>query len=95
MTRKEWLDIGYDKGIIDCEEYEEITFLQAYKEWFLMKIRTVKQPTVDRIEVTWNIHFRLNAIIEKYISKISDSDIIVYFNSLIYEKLNNREIERI
>ena len=26
MTEKEWLDIGYDKNIIDVQAYEEITF---------------------------------------------------------------------
>lgn len=96
MTRKEWLDIGYEKNIIDTEDYEEITFRNAYAEWFKMKIRTVKQPTVDRIEVTYNRHFQNNELIEKCISKITDSDIIVYFTAKCRnEKLCKRELDRI
>lgn len=32
MTENEWLSIGYDKGIIDINPEEEITFNDAYKD---------------------------------------------------------------
>lgn len=32
MTEKEWLDIGYDKNIIDVQAYDEITFYDVYKQ---------------------------------------------------------------
>ena len=40
MTEKEWLDIGYDKNIIDVQAYEEITFYDVYKQWFLNEAKT-------------------------------------------------------
>ncbi len=96
MTRQEWLDIGYDKGIINQDDYEEITFSDAYKEWFVMKIQTTKQPTVDRIEVTYNRHYRDMPIIEKCISKITDTDIIVFLTEKrLSENISDRELGRI
>lgn len=34
MTEKEWLDIGYDKNIIDVQAYEEITFMMYTSNGF-------------------------------------------------------------
>lgn len=96
MTKKEWLDIGLEKGIIDREDYEEVTFQNAYKKWFCMKMHKTKQPTVDRIECTYNRHYRQSTINEKCISKISDSDIIAFLTDLcITQEISAREFGRI
>lgn len=38
MTEKEWLDIGYDKNIIDVQAFEEITFHDVYKQWRWLEV---------------------------------------------------------
>lgn len=96
MTPKEWMDIGVEKGIVDREDYEEVAFQEAYKKWFCMKMRTTKQPTVDRIECTYNRHFRHKEINEKCISKITDSDIIIFLTEIcVTDSIDNREYGRI
>lgn len=44
MTEREWLDIGYDKGIIELNKEEEVTFRDAYKKWFVMKMGFNRPP---------------------------------------------------
>ena len=62
MTEKEWLDIGYDKNIIDVQAYEEITFHDVYKQWFLMKLKRIKEQSCDRIEVTFNKYYATSTL---------------------------------
>jgi len=96
MTKKEWLDIGLEKGIIDREDYEEVTFQEAFKRWFCMKMQTTKEATVDRIECTYNRHYRQSALNEKCISKIADSDIIIFLTEICTTQyISTREYGRI
>ncbi len=77
MTEREWLSIGLEKGIIDAQEYEEISFLEAYREWFVMKMNCVKKKqSIDRIEVTFNKYFANAKVLEMPISSISDLSLI-------------------
>ncbi len=76
MTKDEWLEIGYDKHIIDLDNIEEIPFYVAYAQWFCMKMTMVKPETLDRIECTWKAHYENTALSEKCISKITEDDII-------------------
>lgn len=80
MNEKEWLNIGYSNGIITHFAYEETTFRTAYMEWFKSKLGFVSPQTADRIEVTYNRYYAISAIIEKYISKITELDIINFLN---------------
>lgn len=85
MTAQEWMAIGQEKGIIDSENFEEITFKAAYREWFVMKMNCAKKKqSVDRIEVTYNKYFSDSTIFDVYISKISDADIIKAIHGIIY-----------
>ncbi len=85
MTEREWLSIGLEKGIIDAQEYEEISFLEAYREWFVMKMNCVKKKqSIDRIEVTFNKYFANAKVLEMPISSISDGDIIKILHWIIY-----------
>ena len=97
MTEKEWLDIGYDKNIIDVQAYEEITFHDVYKQWFLMKLKRIKEQSCDRIEVTFNKYYANDPIIEKYISKISTTNIIDFLTFCVikYGDINYKEFGRI
>ncbi len=93
MTQKEWLSIGYEKGIINQEEYDEIPFYKAYYEWFKMKMEFTKAQTTDRIEVTYNRYYKNEPINEMHISKITDADIITFLmrcclgSSMTYKEL--------
>lgn len=96
MTKSEWLDIGYEKNIIDMEEYEEYTFSEAYKEWSLMKINCIKPQSFDRIEVTYQRHYANTDFVEKCISKISEEDIINFLTRIIKaEPISLKEFGRV
>lgn len=83
MTRTEWLEIGYDKGIIDLEVYEEVVFRQVFQKWFLMKLKAIKEQSCDRIEVTYNRYYLGTEFTEKCISKIADQDITDFLTTCI------------
>ena len=57
MTEGEWIKLGYEKGIIECETKNTVTFREAYKKWFCMKKRIIKPQSLDRIEVTFNKYY--------------------------------------
>lgn len=96
MTENEWLSIGYDKGIIDINPEEEITFNDAYKKWFCMKMGFNRPPTMDRIEVTYNRYYACDPLFEKYISKITDNEIIHFLmRSILSFQVTYKELGRI
>ncbi len=84
MTEKEWLDIGYEKNIIESRACEKIAFRDVYREWFIMKMRCAKKKqSVDRIEVTYNKYYSRDPIVDKYVSEITDGDILEYLRKVI------------
>ena len=85
MTKAEWLEIGYDKNIIDLEPFEKVIFKDAYAEWFCMKQKYIKGQSLDRIEVTYNRYSSDMAILEKCISEITETDIIKDLTTIIYK----------
>ncbi len=96
MTEREWINIGYEKNIIEVANYEEISFKDAYKEWFLMKLRTIKDQSCDRIEVTYNRYYDDTEFVEKYISAITELEIVDFLQCCILrESLTYREFGRI
>lgn len=95
MTKREWLEIGYSKNIIDMEEYEEVIFADAFLMWFRMKKNCVDAPTLDRLEVTYNRYYSGTPLVEKCISKISESDVIDFLTQAILRyTLSYREFGR-
>ncbi len=88
MTRQEWLDIGYDKNIIELEEYEQVKFKDVYREWFQMKLRKIKYQSCDRIEVTYNRYYAGSTFVEKCISNITETDIIDFMTGCIIKSGN-------
>lgn len=96
MTKQEWLDIGYEKNIIDLESYQEITFKDMYKQWFLMKLRCIKEQSCDRIEVTYNRYYADTPFVEKCISTITERDIIDFLTGCILKSgdMTSRELGR-
>lgn len=83
MTKQEWLQIGYEKNLIEIESFQELTFFEAYKKWILMKIKMLKCQSVDRIECTFYRYFESSPISDKYISSITDQYIIDFLFALL------------
>lgn len=96
MTKSEWLEIGYEKHIIDTEDHEEVSFQDAYKDWFLMKLNRIREQSCDRIEVTYNRYYSGNPFVSKYVSKITESDIIDFLTACILKNgsMNLKEFRR-
>lgn len=83
MTEYEWLQIGYDKKIIDCYGVDKMRkFKDVYLDWFKTKIKKCRGSTVDRIEVTYNKYYKNSAIVNMYVQEI-DEQVIIDFISLI------------
>lgn len=79
MTSDEWLSIGYDKGIIeDVPSAEQVTFIEVYKRWFLLKMKSIKPESLDRIECTFNKYYRDDEICSIALHLI-DNEYIVSF----------------
>lgn len=97
MTKSEWLEIGYDKGIIDLEATEEVTFRDAFALWFKMKMHFQRPATLDRIEVTWNRYYHDNLLFSKYISQITDAEILHFLMQCIldWKCITYKELGRI
>lgn len=72
-------------------------FKDIYKEWFSSKCKSTKKTTADRIEVTWNRYYHGADIIEMCISKISEKDIINYYQKLLSQNgaVKQKDMERI
>lgn len=97
MTEAEWLSIGYEKNIIEIMNSEEILFRDAYTAWFRMKMTCVKPSSLDRIEVTYNRYYDGHPLVEKYISKITEQDIVDFLTPIILSdaRINLKELQRI
>lgn len=97
MTEYEWLDIGYEKGIIDRADGAVFRFCEIYKEWFLMKKNLVKPQSLDRIEVTYNKYYLDSSFPDLYVSAIKDSDIVDFLTKIIYQygRISYKEYGRI
>lgn len=97
MTKQEWLDIGYEKRIIDMENYEDIPFYVSYKQWFCMKMTIVKPETLDRIDAVYVKYYKDDSIVEKCVSSINENDIMDFLNSCIVKNpaLTYKEFLRI
>lgn len=97
MTESEWMQIGYEKNIIDVMESENIKFCDAYMTWFRMKMTCIKPQSIDRIEVTYNRYYDGHPIIEKCISNITEDDIINFITPIILSdaRITLKELQRI
>lgn len=97
MTEKEWLDLGYNNGIIQAENGIKLHFSQVYSEWFKMKRGLIKPQSLDRIECTWNKYYSESAFSEMFVSDISDNDVIDFLSSIVFKngKITYKEFSRI
>lgn len=96
MTSQEWLDLGYDKGIIeDVPVSDAVLFSDVYKKWFMYKMRTVRSGSLDRIECTYKRYYLNDVINNTYVHQI-DNDFIVSFvrRSIPVDSVTVKEFRR-
>lgn len=96
MTQQEWLEIGLSKGIIELDEADKMTFDEAYREWFKMKMTFNKRQTMDRIEVTYVRYYKASELANMNVSDITE-ECIIYFLVRICKNnvITFREMSRI
>lgn len=97
MLEREWLDIGYKNGVIDIPTEAEISFLEAYRMWFKMKILTIKKQSVDRIECVYNRYIKHSDFECKNISTLIEKDILDFLLDSVYSKniTTKKEFDRL
>lgn len=98
MLVYEWLEIGYDKGIIDeipVDSY--VSFASAYSKWFSSKMNTIKPQSLDRIEVTYNKYLKGSEFENMPIHTVDEKAIYTFLNNVIitYGNINKKEYDRI
>lgn len=98
MLVNEWLEIGYDKGIIDeipVDSY--VSFATAYTKWFSSKMNTIKPQSLDRIEVTYNKYLKGSEFENMPIHTVDEKAIYTFLNNVIitYGNINKKEYDRI
>ncbi len=96
MTQAEWLEIGLKNKIIEIKECEEVVFAAAYKQWFLMKLKQIKDQSCDRIEVTYNRYYAGSSLVDKYVSQITEAEIVDFLTCCILQngKMTLKEFRR-
>lgn len=97
MTEYEWLEIGYEKGIIETMDAAKQRFDELYQSWFRMKQDCIKPQSLDRIEVTWNRYYKNSEFSKKFVSDISDTDITNFISKIIISSgnISEKELSRI
>lgn len=97
MTKKEWMDIGLEKGIIDDELIESIPFSFAYHKWFLMKMNMIKPQSLDRIECTYNRYYQLSNFVKNNVCDITEQTVIDFLNDIILARgsISEKEFGRL
>lgn len=96
MTEFEWLEIGYEKGIIETMDAKKQSFEELYHSWFRMKQECIKPQSLDRIEVTWNKYYKDTDFVSKSVSDISDMDVSRYLSRIVLSgQVTEKEMSRI
>ena len=97
MTKDEWVNIGYQNGIIELSEMEKITFSEAYRKWFHTKKLVNKGSTMDRIECTWNRYFLDTTLSKQPLSDITEQTLVDFFLVTITNagQISRKEKDRI
>lgn len=96
MTEKEWLEIGRKSGAVDIFR-DSSTFVEVYKQWFLMKMHTVKPQTLDRIECTYNRYYQGAEIENRQLHEIDTSYLCEYMGNMLLclGRITQKEYKRL
>lgn len=74
-----------------------MTFRNVYYEWFLMKCRTKRKTTADRIEITYNRYFAHSDFVDMEIARITEPGMIEFLQRIIVGlgSITQKEFSRI
>lgn len=97
MCAEEWLQIGYEKGLIeDIPEKDRISFEAVYRSWFKTKIARIRPQSVDRIEVTYNRYFKDTGFAETPVHQLTEAAVYRFLNGIILRHgITYKEYQRI
>lgn len=57
LTEKEWLEIGYSKGLIDLSIDNAITLRDVYEAWIVLKETPYNRDNIKRIKASWKAYY--------------------------------------
>lgn len=95
MTEREWLEIGIKSGaVVVCRKSK--TFLDVYRQWFLMKMNSVKPQTLDRIECTYNRYYKRAELETRQLHEIDTSYLCEYVGATLLRlgQITQKEYKR-
>lgn len=96
MTAQEWLAIGYQTGVITFD-FCEHTFQDVYRMWFQMKMRCIREQSLDRLECTYNRYIKGSRLEGELINQIGTLYIISFLNQTMIQagKMSHKEYQRL
>lgn len=97
MTLQEWVAIGVDKGIVEPSSCEEKSFYDCFRSWFLMKMKSVRKQSLDRIEVTYRKYYADSAFVQKNVSAIDETAVLDFLTCTVVNNggVSQKEFARI
>lgn len=88
MNIEEWIKIGYSSGAVSVPVMERISFKEAYRRWFRMKMNVIRAQSCDRIECTYNRYYSGSCIESRNVSEIDENSIIRFLTDIIVSSGN-------
>lgn len=58
LTEKEWLDIGYSKGLIDPSLGAAVTLTDVYDAWIMLKETPTNRDNIKRLKASWKAYYK-------------------------------------
>lgn len=86
MLESEWLEFGYKSGIIENPVSNGLQFSNVFRIWFIYKMKSIKNTSIDRIEVTYNRYVKDNEFETRQVSELTEKHILDFFLESIYRK---------
>lgn len=86
MLESEWLEFGYKNGIIKNDNEKCLHFVDAFRFWFVYKMKSIKNTSLDRIECTYNRYIKDTEFETKQISEFNEKVLLDFFLDSIYQK---------
>ena len=75
LTEKEWIDIGYSKGLIDPTLGTSVTLQDVYSAWIMLKETPTNRDNIKRLKSSWKAYYSdeptSKPIIESALSKLT------------------------
>lgn len=88
--------MGRKSGVVSyCQE--SVVFSELYKQWFLMKMNSIKPQSLDRIECTYNRYYKDRPIESCQLHKIDTSYVLDFMNATLINQgtVTQKEYKRI